>query len=78
MAAAYAREISVFQPEGPYHLMGHSIGGWIAYAIAQALSREGSKVGLLALPGHPRELHLALESSRGRKAGFIGDEGSAA
>ncbi len=49
MAAAYAREIRLFQPQGPYHLMGHSIGGWIAYAIAQALSREGSRVGLLAL-----------------------------
>ena len=49
MAAHYAREIRSLQPNGPYHLMGVSLGGWIAYAVAQELTRQGCKVALLAL-----------------------------
>ncbi|HZL78001.1 MAG TPA: amino acid adenylation domain-containing protein [Candidatus Limnocylindrales bacterium] len=49
MAAHYAREIRSLQPEGPYHLVGTSLGGWIAYAVAQELTRQGSKVALLGL-----------------------------
>ena len=49
MAAHYAREVRELQPEGPYHLVGYSLGGWIAYALAQELTRQGGKVGLLAL-----------------------------
>ncbi len=49
MAAHYACEIRSVQIEGPYHLMGHSLGGWLAYAVAQELSRQGQKVALLAL-----------------------------
>ena len=49
MAAHYAREIRSLQPNGPYHLMGHSLGGWIAYAVAQELTGQGEKVALLAM-----------------------------
>ncbi len=49
MAAHYAREIRSVRPEGPYHLLGGSLGGWIAHAVAQELSRQGCQVGLLAL-----------------------------
>jgi amino acid adenylation domain-containing protein len=49
MAAHYACEIRSLQPEGPYHLVGASLGGWIAYAVAQELTRQGSKVALLGL-----------------------------
>ncbi len=49
MAAHYAREIRSLRPDGPYHLVGDSLGGWIAYAVAQELTRQGSKVALLAL-----------------------------
>jgi thioesterase domain-containing protein/acyl carrier protein len=49
MAAHYAMEIRSVHPHGPYHLMGLSLGGWIAYAVAQELVRTGGKVALLAL-----------------------------
>jgi amino acid adenylation domain-containing protein len=49
MAAHYAREIRSLKPEGPCHLVGASLGGWIAYAVAQELTRQGSKVALLGL-----------------------------
>jgi thioesterase domain-containing protein len=49
MAAHYAREIRSVQPDGPYHLIGNSLGGWIAYAVAQELSGHGGKVASLSL-----------------------------
>ena len=48
MAAHYAREIRSVHP-GPYHLAGISLGGWIAYAVAHELTRQGSKVASLAV-----------------------------
>ena len=32
---------SLDSPDGPDHLMGHSLGGWIAYAVAQELTSRG-------------------------------------
>lgn len=49
MAEQYVREIRSAQPTGPYHLLGHSAGGWIAYAIAQELRKQGETVALLGL-----------------------------
>jgi pimeloyl-ACP methyl ester carboxylesterase len=49
MAQHYVREIRSLQPEGPYHLAGFSLGGWIAYAVAQELVRQQQKVALLGL-----------------------------
>ena len=49
MAAHYVQEIRSFQPEGPYFLGGFSMGGSIAYEVAQQLQRLGQRVALLAL-----------------------------
>ena len=49
LAAHYIQEMRSLQPEGPYFLMGLSIGGLIAYEMAQQLVAEGQQVGLLAL-----------------------------
>jgi aspartate racemase len=59
MAALYLEEICSIQPEGPYHLGGFSMGGEIAFEMAQQLSARGQEVALLALldtvdPGHAR------------------------
>lgn len=48
MAARYVKEIRSFQPEGPYYLGGYSTGGWIAYEVAQQLTRQGQSVRMLA------------------------------
>ncbi|MFE7802167.1 amino acid adenylation domain-containing protein, partial [Nocardia sp. NPDC057440] len=37
LAARYVREIRSVQPHGPYHLLGYSLGGTIAHAIAVQL-----------------------------------------
>jgi amino acid adenylation domain-containing protein len=54
-AAAYIRLIREVRPEGPYHLLGWSFGGLLAYEIAVQLRAAGQRVGLLAdLDAYPR------------------------
>jgi thioesterase domain-containing protein/peptidoglycan/xylan/chitin deacetylase (PgdA/CDA1 family) len=49
MARDYADHIRMAQPTGPYHLLGWSLGGNIAFAIAEELERRGEQIGLLAI-----------------------------
>ncbi len=49
MAAHYIKEIRTFQPEGPYFLAGHSVGGLVAFETAQQLQIQGQQVGLVAI-----------------------------
>ena len=58
VAAQVVESMRRVQPRGPYHIAGYSLGGRIAYEIAQQLSRDGEHVGLLAMldcgaPGYP-------------------------
>lgn len=45
----YVAEIQRVQPQGPYHLLGWSIGGLLAHAIATALQAEGQGVDTLVI-----------------------------
>jgi thioesterase domain-containing protein len=57
VAADYVDRIRQVQPHGPYHLLGWSFGGEIAYAIATFMQRRGHVVALLALiDAGPRRL----------------------
>ena len=49
MADHYIKEIRSLQPEGPYFLLGFSMGGLLAFEIAQQFHAQGQKVALLAL-----------------------------
>jgi enterobactin synthetase component F len=49
MAEDYLEQIRLIQPRGPYHLLGWSLGGLVAFAIARQLRLEGEQVGFLAL-----------------------------
>ncbi len=49
MAATYVAALREAQPRGPYRLGGWSIGGVLAYAMAQELRQGGEEVELLAL-----------------------------
>src|ERR1019366_5081506 len=59
MARDYADQIRITQPSGPYHLLGWSLGGNIAFAIAEELERRGEQIGLLVI------LDASLESTEG-------------
>ena len=49
MATSYLKALRMFQPEGPYFLGGWSMGGDVAFEMAQQLQRQGQEVALLAL-----------------------------
>jgi len=49
MAAEYIREIRTVQPQGPYFLGGFSLGGKVAFEMAQQLHFLGEKVAMVAL-----------------------------
>ncbi len=49
LAGYYARVITEFQHEGPYYLIGWSLGGNIAHAVACLLEQRGHEVPLLVL-----------------------------
>jgi amino acid adenylation domain-containing protein len=49
MAAAYLAAVREVQASGPYHLAGWSLGGVVAYEMAQQLRRAGEEVDFLGL-----------------------------
>jgi enterobactin synthetase component F len=67
-AADYADRIREVQPSGPYRLLGWSVGGILAHAVAVLLQEAGQEVGLLALLDA-----FPAEQWRGRPAPEEGD-----
>ena len=64
MATEYIKAIRTVQPKGSYFLGGTSLGGLLAFEIAQQLHAEGEKVALLAMidtPG-PGKMPKKLDS----------------
>ena len=51
MARDYTDQIRMEQPSGPYHLLGWSLGGNIAFAIAEELERRGAGDRVARHPG---------------------------
>lgn len=49
MADAYAEALCEAAPEGPYRLVGWSVGGGLAHATAVRLRERGAQVSLLAM-----------------------------
>jgi thioesterase domain-containing protein len=73
MASHYIKEIRTVQPEGPYLLAGLSLGGTLAYEMAQQLQAQGQKVALLVLfdtwgPGYPKISTVRLIRDKTRRA----------
>ena len=58
MVADYSREIVTAQPQGPYYLMGWSLGGTLALDIAATLESQGHTVSFLGLVDSTIPEHL--------------------
>ncbi len=58
MAADYIEALRVVQPQGPYLLAGHSMGGVIAFEMSQQLQQQGQEVALLALMDSWAPVHI--------------------
>ncbi|WP_306602431.1 non-ribosomal peptide synthetase [Azonexus sp.] len=66
MAAVLLGALRSVQSRGPYFLAGWSMGGILAYEMAQQLTRAGEKVALLALiDSYPPALLRQLEAADG-------------
>ncbi|MET8798818.1 amino acid adenylation domain-containing protein [Nocardia sp. NPDC004568] len=54
LAARYLATVREIQPEGPYHLLGYSLGGNIVHAMAAALAERGAATAFVGLiDSHP-------------------------
>jgi thioesterase domain-containing protein/glutathione synthase/RimK-type ligase-like ATP-grasp enzyme len=49
LASYYLREVRALQPSGPYHLLGFSFGGLIAFEMARQLHSEGQQLGMVGM-----------------------------
>jgi thioesterase domain-containing protein len=49
MAEHYTAAIKRIAPEGPYYLLGYSLGGAVVYEVAHLLRQENHQIALLAL-----------------------------
>lgn len=49
IAADYVQAVRTVQPEGPYHLVGYSFGGIVAFEVAQQITAQGGQIGLLGM-----------------------------
>ncbi len=65
MASRCIQQIRDIQPQGPYHLMGHSYEGLVTYEIAQQLYAENEQVAFLGLLDTPTpEVENRAEEAR--------------
>jgi len=69
MADDYIHEIKKVQPNGPYMLLGFSLGGFIAYDMAKKLSNGGDEVGFAGVIDSVSSMAKHLES-KGKKSLF--------
>ncbi len=73
LAARHIEALRSVQRQGPYHLVGHSFGGIVAFEMAQQLRDAGQEVALLAVldsfapDQRPRAVPLSGSSSRLRR-----------
>lgn len=49
MASDYIKEIKTNQPEGPYAILGFSLGGFIAYEMGQQFLKKGDNIAFLGV-----------------------------
>jgi thioesterase domain-containing protein len=73
MVRDYAEEIVRAQPEGPYYVVGWTIGGTFAHAVAAQLQSRGHEVRLLALLDCAPSSYLATSRIQGTKEHVIND-----
>ncbi|MDQ1350461.1 MAG: hypothetical protein QG657_763 [Acidobacteriota bacterium] len=56
IAENYVRKIQIFQPYGPYSILGFCVGGYIAFEISRQLEQRGEEVKFLGIVDTPPPL----------------------
>lgn len=70
LALFYRKAIAQMQPEGPYHLIGWSFGGVVAFEMAHQLRQQGQHVTLTMIDTQPLVPHVATMESEGEQGHF--------
>lgn len=64
MAAYFIDLIQRIQKQGPYYLVGFSLGGTIAFEMALQLTKQGQDIGMLAMIASPAPGHIRTSKYR--------------
>ncbi|MGQ4599010.1 amino acid adenylation domain-containing protein [Nocardia sp. R6R-6] len=75
-ASHYVHEIKAIQPEGPYHLLGWSLGGLIAHEMAVQLQAAGDEVAFLSMMDSYQLSQELLEHATPSISEIVGELGS--
>jgi len=71
IAAQYVQMIQKMQPQGPYLLCGHSLGGNIAFEMACQLHDQKQEINLLAIIDAPAQILKGKEIKQKEKSWLI-------
>ncbi|MGI9626988.1 MAG: alpha/beta fold hydrolase, partial [Longimicrobiales bacterium] len=71
LAAFFLEQIRAVQPEGPYLLVGYSLGGRIVYEMARSLTEAGEDVPLVLLLDSAAWGYRAAVAEQGENAGLL-------
>ena len=63
MASQYVEDVLAQQPAGPYYIGGYSLGGFIAFEMAQQLTRAGHQIAFLGIFDANAPLRIADEKA---------------
>ncbi|GAA5052638.1 amino acid adenylation domain-containing protein [Nocardia callitridis] len=74
-AQHYVAQIKSIQPQGPYHLLGWSLGGLIAHEMAVQLRESGDEVALLSMLDSHRLTEDLMDSAMPSMSEIIGEFG---
>jgi thioesterase domain-containing protein len=72
LAAFYVGQVRELQDEGPYHIVGFSYGGLVAFEMARLLQASGAEVGLLGMMDSMAMGRPGASSAAARQSGFGG------
>ncbi|MFJ6217104.1 alpha/beta fold hydrolase [Streptomyces sp. NPDC092296] len=73
LAAEYTRILRAFRPEGPYRLLGWSLGGLLAFEMTKLLTAQGAAVSSLILVDAGLPVPMPLPPERDILIRFIRD-----
>lgn len=73
LAEEYTEILREFQPEGPYRLLGWSLGGIVAFEMAKRLTAAGAEVALLFLVDAGMPIVMDLPPERETLVRYIRD-----
>ncbi len=71
LAAYYVQAIQTLRPHGPYHFLGFSFGGYLAFEMAQQLHARGEPVGLVGMLDNLRMGSVANSGETGARQSVV-------